>query len=215
MVYHRLPFAEMRKGGKTYRRRHRSPNGIIPTLLDFFSDGTRGSWVASSEQESRSEDGCAIHEKVDEESYPNLTVARVPLTRQDIHLFYERFSKEALWPVIFSFPGKAVFKPKMWNHYVEVNRLFADRTAREAAKGGTVWVHDYNLWLVPGMLRQRRPDVKNRLLPPHGVPALGHLQHHPLAPRDPRQPPRVRLRRVPHPEVRRELRRLRAQPRAR
>lgn len=160
MVYHRLPFAESRSGGKTRRRAHKSPNGIIPTLLDFFADGTKGSWVASSEQDSRGEDTCEIHEAVDKERYPNLTVARVPLTRQDIHTFYERFSKEAFWPVIFSFPSKAVFKQEHWEHYREINEAFAERAAKEAAEGATVWVHDYNLWLVPGLLRQRRPDVK-------------------------------------------------------
>lgn len=160
MVYHRLPFEEVRRGGKEHRRRPKSPNGIIPTLLGCFAQGRAGSWVAWSRQASRAPAGFETHVPVDRERYPNLRAARIPLTADDVGLFYETFSKEAFWPVIFSFPGKAVFNAAHWRHYVEINRLFAEQAAREAEDGALVWVHDYNLWLVPGFLRELRPDVR-------------------------------------------------------
>ena len=43
--------------------------------------------------------------------------------------------------------------------FLEVNRKFAERTATEAAEYATVWIHDYNLWMVPAFLREIRPDV--------------------------------------------------------
>ena len=174
MVYHRLPFDEVKRGGKTHRRRPKSPNGIIPSLLGFFAGGRRGCWVAWSAQPSRDVEGVSAPVPVDEERYPNLTASRIALTKTDVELFYKKFSKEAFWPVIFSFPGRAVFKQDHWEHFCEINRVFAERTAAEAEHGATVWLHDYNLWMVPGFLRALRPDLKiaffhHTAFPPAGV----------------------------------------------
>lgn len=160
MVYHRLPFEEHLRAGKTHRRRAKSPNGIIPSLLGFFAEGRTGSWIAWSQQATRNPERFEAHVAVDEEKFENLWASRIPLTKKDVDLFYKRFSKEAFWPVIFSFPSKAVFDHEHWKHYVEINRLFAERTARDAKPGATAWIHDYNLWMVPAFLRQLRPDLR-------------------------------------------------------
>lgn len=160
MVYHRLPFDEVHGPGGTERRRPKSPNGIIPSLLRFFADGRSGAWVAWSMQPSRDTKAFEAQVPVDEEAYPRLTASRIPLTAEDVTLFYKQFSKEAFWPIIFSFPSRAVFDAEHWLHYLEINRLFAERVAREAERDALVWVHEYNLWMVPGHLRQLRPDLR-------------------------------------------------------
>ena len=160
MVYHRLPFDEVVEDGVAMRRRPKSPNGIMPTLLSLFSGGRTGSWVAWSQQDSRMPQDFARHVAVDRARYPRLEAARIPLTAEDVDLFYKKFSKEAFWPIIFSFPDRAVFHQAHWERFLEVNRLFAEQTAREAAEGATAWIHDYNLWMVPAFLRPLRPDLK-------------------------------------------------------
>ena len=159
LVYHRLPFEEYVVGSERARRAHSSPNGIIPTLLGLFEQGRRGSWVAWSIQP---DDGPASipSEPVDERRYPHLNVAKIPLAAQDVDRFYKQFSKEAFWPVIFSFADKATFSASDWDHFVGVNRLFAERAAAEADYGATVMIHDYNHWMVPAFLRQLRPDLR-------------------------------------------------------
>ena len=160
MVYHRLPYDEAVEDGVAVRRRPKSPNGIMPTLLSLFSGGRTGSWVAWSQQASRAPAGFDVHVPVDAARYPNLQAARVALTAEDVDLFYKKFSKEAFWPIIFSFPDKAEFHQAHWERFLEVNRLFAEQTAREAAEGATAWIHDYNLWMVPAFLRPLRPDLR-------------------------------------------------------
>ena len=157
MVYHRLPFDEISNGK---RRKPKSPNGIIPTLLNFFTTGIKGSWVAWSQQPTRTPENFEVRVDVDIEKYPHLQAARIPLLAKDVDLFYKKFSKEAFWPIIFSFPDKAEFKQAHWEHYLEINEIFAKQTALEAAKGALVWIHDYNLWMVPAFLRMLRPDLK-------------------------------------------------------
>ena len=159
LVYHRLPFEEHVVNNKRERRTHRSPNGIIPTLLGLFEEGRRGSWVAWSIHEDAGPQLIPV-EPVDERRYPRLTVAKVPLAANDVERFYKQFSKEAFWPVIFSFAEKATFSASDWDHFVSVNRLFAERAAAEADYGAAVFVHDYNHWMVPAFLRQLRPDLR-------------------------------------------------------
>jgi len=159
IVYHRLPFEESICQGERVRRPHRSPNGIIPTLLGLFEGKRHGSWVAWSIQP---DDGppFVASESVDEERYPELTVAKVPMTADDVERFYKQFSKEAFWPVIFSFADRATFSSTDWEHFLAVNRAFAERAAAEADDGAIVFIHDYNHWMVPAFLRQLRPDLR-------------------------------------------------------
>ncbi len=159
IVYHRLPYEEVLANGRIERRAHRSPNGIIPTLLSFFGDGREGSWIAWTGQSTAHPDYRA-HAAVDLERYPNLRTALVPLSTDDIDVFYRRFSKEAFWPLLHTFWERAQFRDDHWQVFLRVNRAFAEAAAREAAPGATVWIHDYNLWMVPAFLREARPDVR-------------------------------------------------------
>ena len=56
--------------------------------------------------------------------------------------------------------AKPEFHREWWDEYVKVNRRFAEKAAELAADKGTVWVHDYQLQLVPQMLRDLRPDLR-------------------------------------------------------
>lgn len=173
VVYHRLPYEERIEDGRRTRRPPGSPNGIIPTLLGSFRGRRSGSWIAWSLRD----DGEPVyprHEMVDPALYPELMTATVPLLEEDVQRFYRRFSKEAFWPIIFSFVDRATFSYDDWEHYLEINRAFAEQAAAEADEGATVWIHDYNLWMVPGYLRQLRPDVTisffhHTSFPPAGV----------------------------------------------
>ncbi|GGB81136.1 alpha,alpha-trehalose-phosphate synthase [Marinobacterium zhoushanense] len=159
MVYHRLPYEEVRERGKVRRQPHSSPNGILPTLLSFFADGTRGAWIAWSIDDG-TEEPFVTHTSVDNAAYPNLICSRVALSKEDVDIFYKRFSKEAFWPMLHTFWERAEFREEHWGVFCEVNRKFAEKAAEEAAQGALVWIHDYNLWMVPAYLRERRPDLR-------------------------------------------------------
>ena len=94
------------------------------------------------------------------DSYGEYNVARLPLTAQQVKSFYHVTSKEALWPILHSFPERYNYDAVDWPVFREVNRLFAEAAVAQAAEGAVIWIHDYNLWLVPGYVRQLRPDVR-------------------------------------------------------
>ncbi|MFF0388125.1 HAD-IIB family hydrolase [Kitasatospora sp. NPDC004615] len=121
-----------------------SPNGILPTLSSAFADGLPGIWVAAAPAPSPPPD------------QPFL----VSLSPEQWSGFVHRACKEILWPVLMSEPERSVFDPHAWAAYRDVNARFADHITAQAAPGATVWLHDYNLWLVPGFLRAARPDLR-------------------------------------------------------
>lgn len=158
MMYHRLPYEIKEVNGRRQKASPKSPNGIIPSLLGFFSNGRSGSWIAWEEKKGNVKP--PGDEYIDVEKYPNLLASSIELTKKEIDVFYKLFSKEAFWPIIFSFTDKVKFDHSHWEQYVKINRMFAEKAALDADLNAIVWIHEYNLWLVPGMLRQLRPDVQ-------------------------------------------------------
>ncbi len=74
--------------------------------------------------------------------------------------YYHGISNQVLWPLFHYFADKVDFRETSWDHYAKVNRRFADRILEIAPPGARVWVHDFHLMLVPGILRQQRPDLE-------------------------------------------------------
>ena len=74
--------------------------------------------------------------------------------------YYEGFSNGTLWPLYHDVIAKPEYDREWWNAYVAVNEKFAEATAHIAGEGALVWVQDYQLQLVPRMLREIRPDLK-------------------------------------------------------
>ncbi len=159
IVYHRQPYEEVEENGQTVFRENKSPNGIVPTLKSFFGGVTHGAWVAWKLAEDI--DNPDFDQKVEiDDAYGTYTVSRLPLSADQVREFYHITSKEAFWPILHGFKERYNYDPVDWENFREVNRRFARAAADEAADGALVWVHDYNLWLVPGYLRALRPDVK-------------------------------------------------------
>lgn len=159
IVYHRQPYEEVEENGKTVFKENKSPNGIVPTLKSFFGHVDKGSWIAWKLAEDTSNPDFEPVVEI-EDKYGKYNVTRLPLSAEQVRQFYHVTSKEAFWPILHSFKERYDYDPVDWPNFREVNWSFAEAAAAEAAPGALVWVHDYNLWLVPGYLRQLRPDVK-------------------------------------------------------
>lgn len=132
-----------------------SPGGLVTALAPALA-GRDAVWIGWS--------GIATQEpgeSIDLPEHPDgYRLADVPLTAEQVELYYEGFSNETLWPLYHDRIVAPAFHRETWNAYSEVNLLFAEAAAREAAPGATVWVHDYQLQLVPALLRALRPDVR-------------------------------------------------------
>ncbi len=82
------------------------------------------------------------------------------LTQKEISEYYEGFSNEILWPVFHYYASTyANYKQSNWDYYQEVNKKFSDAVLSIAGPGDTIWIHDYQLLLLPGLIRAKRPDL--------------------------------------------------------
>ncbi|ADV47465.1 trehalose 6-phosphatase; trehalose 6-phosphate synthase [Cellulophaga algicola DSM 14237] len=85
--------------------------------------------------------------------------SKVNLSQQEVDGFYYGFSNRTVWPLFHYFLEYAEFEIDSWETYKKVNQKFADAIVEKAADDDTIWVHDYQLMLVPQMVREKLPNI--------------------------------------------------------
>lgn len=85
--------------------------------------------------------------------------AAVELQQEDMDGFYYGFSNRTIWPLFHYFMEYAEFDDENWEIYKKVNRKFAQVVIDNIEQGDTVWIHDYQLMLLPQLIKEQRPDV--------------------------------------------------------
>ena len=91
------------------------------------------------------------------------------LTQDEINQYYEGFSNEVLWPVFHYMPTYARYQQSYWDCYLNVNKKFRDVILDIADPGDIIWIHDYQLLLLSGLVRSVLPDI-----------TIGFFQHIPF-----------------------------------
>lgn len=76
-----------------------------------------------------------------------------------IENYYDGFSNATLWPLFHYFTEYTTFLERYWKAYCEVNERFADSIVANVKDGDVVWIHDYQLLLVPELVKRERPDI--------------------------------------------------------
>jgi trehalose 6-phosphate synthase len=149
VVANRLPVDLERAPDGTQRWKH-SPGGLVSALEPFLRSKS-GAWV-----------GWPGVADVDVEEFDDDGLRLVPVTLSSIEMrdYYEGFSNATLWPLYHDVVEAPVFERTWWDSYVKVNHRFAEATASIAEPGATVWIQDYQLQLVPALLREQRPDLR-------------------------------------------------------
>ncbi len=139
-----------------------SPGGLVTAMESVMRGVDSGAWVGwagspGEAPEPFEADGMQL--------YP------VDLSAEEVRAYYEGFSNGTLWPLYHDVIADPVFHRTWWDTYREVNERFATAAAQVASPGATVWVHDYQLQLVPSMIRTQRPDLR-----------IGFFNHIPFPP---------------------------------
>lgn len=127
-----------------------SPGGLV-TALEPVMRSKGGAWVGWHG---------APDEAIEGFEHDGYEIVPVVLGQTEYEEYYEGFSNATLWPLYHDTVAFPEFHREWWDAYQKVNRRFADEAAAVAAEGATVWVQDYQLQLVPQMLRELRPDLK-------------------------------------------------------
>jgi trehalose 6-phosphate synthase len=92
--------------------------------------------------------------------YNDQSLHPVALSAAEVEKYYEGFSNSVLWPLFHGRLRRVEVKRSWWQSYRVVNERFARTIVQTTPHGGTVWIHDYHLLLVPALVRAKRPDVR-------------------------------------------------------
>lgn len=141
----------------------RAPGGLVSALTPIVRD-SQGMWIGW--------DG-GVDASVERFTDGGIDLVPIALSAEEIAAFYDGFANETLWPLFHDVIVKPQFRRETWAAYRAVNRRYADLVVREAAASATVWVHDYQLTLVPALVRARRPDL-----------TIGFFNHIPFPPQE-------------------------------
>ncbi|WPR75495.1 bifunctional alpha,alpha-trehalose-phosphate synthase (UDP-forming)/trehalose-phosphatase [Algoriphagus sp. NG3] len=152
IVSNRLPISLRHRNGRFEFKP--SAGGLATGLGSIYKEG-ENIWIGwpgntVDDPEQRAEIILELHE---------LKMAPVFLSREDVEEFYEGFSNETLWPAFHYFTQYMVYNPEHWEAYVRVNQKFCEAILKKAGPDDTIWIHDYQLLLLPQMLREVLPNA--------------------------------------------------------
>jgi trehalose 6-phosphate synthase/phosphatase len=162
IVSNRLPISLRIKKGQ-YETKP-SAGGLATGLASIYKSGENiwigwpGTVVENSDQRTEIQEDLREHKMVP-----------VFLSQKDVEEFYEGFSNETLWPAFHYFTQYMVYNSEHWDTYYRVNEMFCEAIVENANPDDTIWVHDYQLMLLPKMLREALPDA-----------TIGFFQHIPF-----------------------------------
>jgi trehalose 6-phosphate synthase len=148
VVANRLPVD--RVGGGAGDEWRPSPGGLV-TALEPVLRRHEGVWVGWPGD---------MLEDYNPFEVNGLQLIPIEVGRREVEYYYEGMSNATLWPLYHDAIVRPEFHREWWDDYVAVNRRFAEAAAMSAEKNGVVWVQDYQLQLVPQMVRDMRPDLR-------------------------------------------------------
>ena len=155
VVSNRLPLT-LRKAEDGHWTTERSSGGLASAMNPILRDngGDWIGWAGSSGEEDQAERNSVLQEWAQKDQ-----CFAVELPAEIAKGFYEGYSNQTLWPVFHNFPSQLKFDAKDWQAYIEANRIFCRAVVDRYKQGDLVWVHDYQLMLLPQMLRAELPDA--------------------------------------------------------
>ena len=160
IISNRLPFSLDKDGDKVSLRQ--SSGGLVSAIKSFFDntsaqrgDLTEKMWmgVADFPQEDWNQVVAAHAEDQD------FGILPVFVDKELYDKYYNGFSNSVLWPLFHYFSSLADYDNQYFEAYVQVNQLFAERIVPILEPGDQVWIHDYQLMILPHLLRTRKPDA--------------------------------------------------------
>lgn len=159
IISNRLPFSVEKTTDSVVLRQ--SSGGLVSAIKSFFEANDESNaysekvWIGSLD--AKKEDWQMV---VDMEALPTDFDIQPVFVEEAVYTnYYNGFSNSVLWPLFHYFPSLAEFKKEYFEAYIEVNKQFAERVAAIYQPGDVIWIHDYQLLLLPQYLREKIPDA--------------------------------------------------------
>ena len=155
VVANRLPFSLSKREGEFHSRP--SPGGLatgLSSLPESFERFWMG-WPGITSDKLTAQDKDEIGRKLAAEN-----CRAVFLSQRHIEGYYLGFCNKTIWPLFHYFPFRTVYEGRFWKTYEQVNQTFCDEVIKVVEAGDYVWIHDYQLMLLPQLLREKLPELQ-------------------------------------------------------
>jgi trehalose 6-phosphate synthase/phosphatase len=159
IISNRLPFSIDRDGNNVSLRQ--SSGGLVSAIKSYFENDTGSEkniteklWVGVADFPQN--DWELVEKEV---STLDFNVAPLFIDTAIYKEYYNGFSNSVLWPLFHYFPSIVDYQMHYFDAYVKVNKLFADKILPLLRPDDIIWIHDYQLMLLPELLRKQRPDT--------------------------------------------------------
>jgi trehalose 6-phosphate synthase/phosphatase len=159
LVSNRLPFQLLEKGGKISLKE--SDGGLVSALKSFSEREEAANlfdekwWVGSADFPAARWEKFTAKSKVKHA----FQIAPIFIEPKTYNRYYNGFCNATLWPLFHYFPSFVEYDENTFKSYEEVNRIFADKLATMLRPDDVLWIHDYQLFLLPQMIRDRFPEA--------------------------------------------------------
>ena len=154
VVSNRLPYQLDVQGDRVDLKR--GVGGLV-TAIDPLLELTGGTWIGWSGNHEPLPERIRLDEDRLKKHYH---LRPVTLSREEVEQYYLGYSNKALWPLFHYFQEHCEFDHRNWETYRAVNRRFADAVVAEYREGDLIWIQDYHLLLLPGLIRERLPQAR-------------------------------------------------------
>ncbi|MFD2701327.1 bifunctional alpha,alpha-trehalose-phosphate synthase (UDP-forming)/trehalose-phosphatase [Paenibacillus shunpengii] len=155
-VSNRLPVTVKKNESElTYSK---SIGGLATGLKSYHEQGNSvwAGWPGISSNELSDVDQASINTELSEQ-YNCLPIF---LSEEEIDQYYHGFCNETIWPLFHYFTSNTEYSKDTWEAYKRVNQKFFDVLDEVIEPDDTIWVHDYQLMLLPQMIREKYPNAK-------------------------------------------------------
>ena len=154
IVSNRLPVSVPSRPGKDLRLRP-SPGGLATGLRPWHKQ-SGGLWIGWPGDGGAAEpEWIEMAQQLREQGF-----VAVQLSKDHVDRYYHGFANRVLWPVFHYLIDRVPADAAGWQAYREVNDSFAEVVASHYQAGDTIWIHDYQLMLLPALLRTRLPRAR-------------------------------------------------------
>ncbi len=153
IVSNRLPITISRRNGTL---KIQSSVGGLATGLDSFHQSYNSLWIGWPGYVSTRKDR---DEKKIQQSLRKKNCYPAFLSKYDVDNYYHGFCNKTIWPLFHYFTERAVYDNHYWEAYQRVNKQFFSAVCQYASSGDRIWIHDYQLMLLPSLLRKKIPDA--------------------------------------------------------
>jgi len=160
IISNRLPFSLDREGDKVSLRQ--SSGGLVSAIKSYFEnagaqrgDLTGKMWIGVADFPQEDWDQVAAAHAAEQD----FDITPIFPDKDVYDKYYNGFSNSVLWPLFHYFSSLAEYEGPYFDAYLQMNQLFAEKIIPILEPDDQVWIHDYQLMILPHLLRQKKPDA--------------------------------------------------------